>query len=95
MILSSALMQAQPAGLYADGWGRGPSTCGFQCHRTCKPEVMQCSSVMQCKLSIFAARCIATGMDGLRVGSEECDDCNAQACHPTDVDSLCQICLRI
>ena len=41
--------EAQPAGLYADGWGRGPS------------------------------RCSASGMDGLRVGSEECDDCNAQA----------------
>ncbi|CAJ1437050.1 unnamed protein product [Effrenium voratum] len=41
--------EAQPLGLYADGWGRGPS------------------------------KCRASGIDGLRVGDEECDDCNLQA----------------
>eukprot|EP00931_Biecheleriopsis_adriatica_P040733 TRINITY_DN23337_c0_g1_i1.p1 TRINITY_DN23337_c0_g1~~TRINITY_DN23337_c0_g1_i1.p1 ORF type:complete len:4853 (-),score=966.29 TRINITY_DN23337_c0_g1_i1:13-14571(-) len=41
--------EAEPLGLYADGWGRGASQCG------------------------------AAGMDGLRVGEEECDDCNILA----------------
>ena len=30
-------------------------------------------------LSVAMLRCRASGMDGLRVGAEECDDCNAQA----------------
>lgn len=43
------ICEEEPQGLYADGWGRGPS------------------------------KCRAAGMDGIRVGDEECDDCNLQA----------------
>ena len=34
---------------------------------------------LETRVNASESRCVAAGMDGLRVGSEECDDCNLQA----------------